>query len=39
MTYTLRFLPQVEEDVFSAYAWYEAKALGLREEILRMFDA
>ena len=39
MTYTLRFLPEVEEDVIAAYAWYEAKAPGLGEEFLRMFYA
>jgi len=39
MTYTLRFLPEVEEDVISGYAWYESKAPGLGEEFLRMFYA
>ena len=29
MTYTLRFLPEVEEDVIAGYAWYEDKAPGL----------
>ena len=36
---TLRFLPEVEEDVISSYAWYESKAPGLGEEFLRMFYA
>ncbi|MBC8205472.1 type II toxin-antitoxin system RelE/ParE family toxin [bacterium] len=39
MRYTLRFLPQVEEDVFADYRWYEDKALGLGGEFLRMFYA
>jgi len=26
MTYTLRFLPEVEDDAISGYSWYEAKA-------------
>lgn len=39
MTYTLRFLPEVEEDVIAGYMWYEAKAPGLGEEFLRIFYA
>lgn len=39
MTYTLRFLPEVEEDVIGGYVWYEAKLPGLGEEFLRMFHA
>jgi len=39
MTYTLFFLPEVEEDVFSGYLWYEEKAAGLGEEFLRLFYA
>lgn len=39
MTYSLRFLPEVEEDVIGAYAWYEAKSLGLGKEFLRIFYA
>jgi len=39
MTYCLRFLPEVEEDAFSAYEWYEEKAIGLGEEFLRIFYA
>jgi hypothetical protein len=39
MTYTLHFLPEVEEDVISGYIWYEAKSRGLGEEFLRMFYA
>jgi hypothetical protein len=31
MTHTLRFLPEVEEDVIGGYVWYEAKSLGLGE--------
>jgi toxin ParE1/3/4 len=39
MTYTLRFLPKVEDDAISGYTWYETKSLGLGEEFLRMFYA
>ncbi|MDO8140638.1 MAG: hypothetical protein Q6358_03990 [Candidatus Brocadiales bacterium] len=39
MTYILRFLPEVEEDVFGGYVWYEARLPGLGEEFLRMFYA
>jgi plasmid stabilization system protein ParE len=39
MTYALRFLPELEEDVLSGYAWYEARAEGLGEEFLRAFYA
>lgn len=39
MTYTLRFLPDVEEDAIGGYAWYEAKSPGLGEEFLRLFYA
>lgn len=39
MTYTLRFLPDVEEDIMAGYAWYEEKAPGLGEDFLRMFYA
>jgi len=39
MSYDLRFLPEVEEDLFSGYAWYEDKARGLGEEFLRIFYA
>jgi hypothetical protein len=39
MTYNLRFLPEVEEDVIAGYVWYEGKSLGLGEEFLRIFYA
>jgi plasmid stabilization system protein ParE len=39
MSYTLRFLPEVEGDVLTAHAWYEEKAPGLGEEFLRIFYA
>ena len=39
MTYTLRLLPEVEEDVINGYIWYEAKSRGLGEDFLRMFYA
>ena len=35
MTYTLRFLPQIEEDLAVGYTWYEARSAGLGEEFLR----
>ena len=39
MTYSLRFLPEVEEDVVAGYGWYEEKVSGLGEEFLRIFYA
>jgi len=39
MTYDLRFLPEVEEDVLGGYLWYEAKSSGLGEDFLRVFYA
>jgi len=30
MTYTSRFLPEVEDDAITAYMWYEEKSRGLR---------
>jgi hypothetical protein len=39
MTYTLHFLPEVEEDVIAGYGWYETKSPGLGEDFLRMFSA
>lgn len=39
MTYTLRFLPEVEGDAINGYLWYEPKSPGLGDEFLRMFYA
>jgi len=39
MSYTLRFLPEVEDDAFAGYAWYEEKSAGLGDEFLRVFYA
>ena len=39
MTYTLRFLPEVEDDAISGFSWYETKSPGLGDEFLRMFYA
>lgn len=39
MIYSLRFLPEVTEDIMTAYTWYEEKAIGLGEEFLRIFYA
>jgi hypothetical protein len=37
MTYTLQFIPEIEEDVIKSYIWYESKSRGLGEDFLRMF--
>ncbi len=39
MTFNIRFVPEIEEDLLSGFSWYEEKALGLGEEFLRMFYA
>ena len=39
MIYSLRFLPELEEDVLSGFVWYEHKATGLGEDFLRLFYA
>lgn len=39
MTYILRFVPDVEEDVINGHIWYESKSKGLGEEFLRVFYA
>ena len=39
MKYALRFTPEIEEDVISAYAWYEHKSQGLGEDFIRIFDS
>ena len=39
MTFALRFLPEVEDDVINGYLWYEEKSRGLGEDFLRMFYA
>jgi toxin ParE1/3/4 len=39
MTYTLHFLPDVEEDAIHGYSWYEVKLPGLGGEFLRVFYA
>lgn len=39
MMYSLHFLPEVEEDVMSGYAWYEAKLTGLGGDFNRIFYA
>jgi plasmid stabilization system protein ParE len=39
MTYALRFLPEVDNDVWSGRTWYEGKLAGLGEEFLRVFYA
>ena len=37
MTYTLRFLEEVEDDAHSASAWYEERRSGLGDEFLEAF--
>lgn len=39
MTYTLQFIPEIEEDAINSYLWYESKSRGLGEDFLRMFYA
>lgn len=39
MRYKLRFLPEVEDDAWDGYTWYEDKAAGLGEDFLRTFYA
>ena len=39
MSYSLRFVPKVEEDAIAGYIWYEEKAPGLGEDFLRIFYA
>ena len=39
MTYTLRFLPQVDDDAVAARRWYDAKSPGLGQDFLRTFYA
>lgn len=39
MTYNIRFIPEVEEDVIAGYEWYEDKAPGLGDDFVRMFYA
>ena len=39
MTYTLQFIPEIEEDAINGYVWYETKSRGLGEDFLRMFYA
>jgi plasmid stabilization system protein ParE len=39
MTFSLRLLPEVEDDAWAGHAWHESKALGLGDEFLRAFYA
>jgi plasmid stabilization system protein ParE len=39
MTFSLRFLPEVEEDVMAGYVWYEEKSYGLGEDFIRIIYA
>ncbi len=37
MNYQLRLLPEVEEDAFAGYLWYQKKSVGLGDEFLQEF--
>ena len=37
MSYSLRFVPELEEDLYSGFVWYEDKAKGLGDEFLTVF--
>jgi plasmid stabilization system protein ParE len=39
MTYSLQFLPEVEDDVIKSYSWYKIKSRALGEDFLRIFYA
>ena len=39
MTENLVLLPEAEQDIAEAYAWYEERQRGLGEEFLRCIDA
>jgi plasmid stabilization system protein ParE len=39
LTHSLRFLPEVADDVLAAHDWYERKDAGLGSELLRVFYA
>jgi len=39
MSYTVRFLPELEEDLMAAHDWYDDKSAGLGAEFLRIFYA
>jgi len=39
MTYSLHFLPEVEQDALAGYQWYEKQSPGLGEDFLRVFYA
>ena len=37
MNFDLSFLPEIEEDVFTGFLWYENKAVGLGDNFLQLF--
>lgn len=39
MSRSIRFVPEVEDDLINAYDWYESRSTGLGEDYLRMFNA
>ena len=39
MTYSLSFLPEVENDAIMGYEWYEDRSPGLGDDFLRLFYA
>ncbi|MGR3318854.1 MAG: type II toxin-antitoxin system RelE/ParE family toxin [Candidatus Anammoxibacter sp.] len=39
MSYSLSFLPELEEDAINGYSWYEEKTSGLGDDFHRVFYA
>jgi hypothetical protein len=37
MSFPIAFLPEAEEDIKSAHAWYEQQLIGLGEQFLEAF--
>ncbi|MHA1721076.1 MAG: type II toxin-antitoxin system RelE/ParE family toxin [Promethearchaeota archaeon] len=37
MNYSLRFHPDVEEDLLESFSWYERKSVGLGDKFLQIF--
>ena len=37
MNYSLRFAPELEEDLYAGFVWYEVKSKGLGNEFLNVF--
>ena len=39
MSFSITFIPEVEDDAIHAYVWYEGRSKGLGEDFLRIFYA